>query len=198
MMKRLPLIRKEDTVINYDIEVSEQSKLKTDRGISVPRSTTRLSERDQLIQGQMYKAVKAAKNLSYRTKLNYEDLYGEACFALVQAYERWNPDRANFSTCVNNTLYFYLYNYLRHKSWLIKIPRKLCDAYLKINKERKKNPNLPLHEIARLNDIDIDVLMEAEVAHMAPYSLDVVLTGEDEDSGCSYLEKINEQIQHKF
>lgn len=196
-MKKQPLIRKDTTHEFEQVHQTEQTEL-VNRGVNVPKSTSRLSERDQLIQGQLYKAAKAAKHLSYKTKLNYDDLYGEACFALVQAYERWDPSRANFSTCVNNTLYFYLYNYLRNKSWLVKIPRKLGDAYLKINKERKINPDATLEQISERHDVPLDILLQAEVAHMAPYSLDVILTNEDEDSGCSYLDRVNEQILQKF
>lgn len=196
-MRKQPLIRKETTHEFEREHQSEQTQL-VNRGMNIPKSTSKLSERDALIGSQLYKAAKAAKHLSYKTKLNYDDLYGEACFALVQAYERWDPSRANFSTCVNNTLYFYLYNYLRNKSWLVKIPRKLGDAYLKINKERKVNPEATLEEISERHNVPLDILLQAEVAHMAPYSLDVILSNEDEDTGCNYSDSIHEQILHKF
>ncbi len=195
-MKRKPLIRKEES---REVFIAEQDLLDTLRDenqISIPRSTNRLSERDRLITSQLHKAKKAAKYLAKRTKLNEDDLYSEACLALVHAYERWDSSRANYSTCVNNTIYGYLYNYLRDKTWLIKIPRKLNNAYLTINKQRRVNPDLTLEQISEISGVELNVLYDAELAYATPYSLDAM--SQDEDCSFSYLEQVHDKIQHKF
>lgn len=74
-----------------------------------------------------------------------------------------------------------MYNYLRDRSRLVKIPRALNNLYLKVNKQRKLNPGISINELAKLLDTTPEMIQEVDQATQVIHSLD--FGGRDEEDG---------------
>lgn len=116
----------------------------------ISKSLRARSERDQAITSQLWKCDQIARKISSYSGLTFEELRDAAREYLVKIHDSWNPEKANFSTWVNRCLNFYMLNYLRDRSRLIRIPRSYSDLYLKIRKIQKRDPDLSQIEIAEV------------------------------------------------
>ena len=114
----------------------------------ISKSTRPRDNRDKLIISQLWKCDSISRKISSYTGLNFEELRDVARELICKIYSSWNPEKANFSTWVNRNLNFYMLNYLRDKSRLIKVPRGYSEVYLKIRKLQKANPDITHLEIS--------------------------------------------------
>lgn len=116
----------------------------------------RMSERDEQILSQVWKANQIAKRISSFSGLPYDELRDAALEYIVRIYDTWDQSKgANFSTWVNRCLNFHMLNYLRDKSRLIKIPRSYSDMYLKVRKYLIKDPNITDDQIAKKMNVSV-------------------------------------------
>lgn len=152
---------------------ARRAQIAAARGHKIPGSLKAVSERDAMIINQMWKAERVAREMCKRTGLPYEELYLVACEALVARYEAFDPSKgANWSTYVNRTLYHILCNWLRDKSFTIKLPRKVASDSLKLKRALRANPEADLNEIAAITGFTQQYISELEIAVQGPLSLD--------------------------
>jgi DNA-directed RNA polymerase specialized sigma subunit len=108
------------------------------------------TQRDKDIVSQLWKCDQVARKISSYSGIEFEELRDAAREYLIKIYDSWDASKANFSTWVNRCLNFYMLNYLRDKSRLIKIPRSYSDLYLKLRKVQKAHPDITEQEAAEI------------------------------------------------
>ena len=64
--------------------------------------------REMHIRENMWKASHAARKVSGFSGLPFEELRSVALEAMVKLYDKWDPEKANFSTWLNRSLTFQL------------------------------------------------------------------------------------------
>ena len=117
--------------------------------------------RDELASRYTYYAkILAYKSLTYGVE--FEDLYQVACMGLLLAIERFDPDRGvQFLTFLAPTIMGEIKRFMRDKVHPIRLPRKLYDALIKAETEKKLSPNLTIKELSERLDIPEETLKEA-------------------------------------
>ena len=117
--------------------------------------------RDEIASRYTYAAkILAYKSLTYGVE--FDDLYQVACMGLILAIERFDPDRGvQFSTFLTPTVLGEIKRFLRDKVHPIRLPRKLYDALVKAETEKKLSPDLTIKELSERLDIPEETLKEA-------------------------------------
>ncbi len=129
--------------------------------------------------------------------VEYDDLYQVGALALVQAVERFDPDRGfEFSTFATPTILGEIKKYFRDKQWSLKVPRRLKEVAAKVQEAKEElASNLQRQpttgEIAEATGLPEDQVIEALDSAQAygTYSLDRTFDDAGEDGDNSYLEK---------
>lgn len=125
--------------------------------------------REKHIRENMWKAAHVARKVSGFSGLSFEELRSVALEAMVKLYDKWNPEKANFSTWLNRSLMFQVLNYLRDQSRIIKLPRTYSDVYLKIRRIIGENPDISDEEVEKLTGISARLIRETRDAHQVTY-----------------------------
>lgn len=150
------------------------------KGNKCVRSLKPRTEREIAINNEIWKSRQAALKVNKQTKLEYKELNAQALYSLCETYESWDFSRgANYSTWNNRNLYWMLLNYLREKSRLVKLPRKISLLYLLIKRYRRAEPEITLEAIVareiaagKNKKLTVEHLAEALNVMQAPLSLD--------------------------
>jgi len=153
--------------------------------------------RNQIVEKYLYIVDILVKK--YLNKgVEYDDLYQVGSMALVLAAERYDPDSGNgFTAYATPTILGEIKRYFRDKGWAMKVPRRLKDISVKINKvqqelETKLNRAPKVAEIAEALGEDEDTVLEAMESGKAysAYSLQQSMDEDDkESSGPSFIER---------
>jgi len=93
--------------------------------------------RNKLVEKNAKLAYKIAHQIHHVSSQNFDELRQEALLALIKAIETYNPAIGAFSTYAVIRIKGNLYNYLRDKSSLIRIPRPFHDMKRKWIKTEK-------------------------------------------------------------
>ncbi len=129
--------------------------------------------------------------------VEYDDLYQVGALALVQAVERFDPDKGfEFSTFATPTILGEIKKYFRDKQWSLKVPRRLKEIAAKVQETKEslaadlqRQPTIP--ELAEATGLPEDQIIEALDSAQAygTYSLDRTFEDAGEDGESAYLEK---------
>jgi DNA-directed RNA polymerase specialized sigma subunit len=125
--------------------------------------------RDFHIRENMWKASYAARKVASFSGVPFDELRSVALEAMVKLYDKWDPEKANFSTWLNRSLTFQLLNYLRDNSRMVKIPRSYSDAYMKIRKIIGRNPEITDAEVAEITGLKERMVTETREAFQMTY-----------------------------
>jgi len=125
--------------------------------------------RDFHIRENMWKASYAARKVSSFSGVPFDELRSVALEAMVKLYDKWDPEKANFSTWLNRSLTFQLLNYLRDNSRMVKIPRSYSDAYMKMRKIIGRNPEITDSEVAEITGLKERMVTETREAFQMTY-----------------------------
>ncbi|MBR2558875.1 MAG: SigB/SigF/SigG family RNA polymerase sigma factor [Firmicutes bacterium] len=129
--------------------------------------------------------------------VEYDDLYQVAAQALVQAVERFDPDKGfEFSTFATPTIIGEIKKYFRDKQWSLKVPRRLKETAAKVQDARDSLENElqrspTVQEIAEktgLSEEDIIEALEGSKAY-GTFSLDRTFEDGGDDGEGSALER---------
>lgn len=129
--------------------------------------------------------------------VDYEDLYQVGALALVQAMERFDPDRGyTFSAFATPTILGEIKKYFRDKQWSLKVPRRVKEmsgrvqqARDKLYLENHKEPNVKeLAEETGISEEDIVEVLDSSNAY-STYSLNKTFDELGEEGSMSFLEK---------
>ena len=129
--------------------------------------------------------------------VEYDDLYQVAALALVQAVERFDPDKGyEFSSFATPTILGEIKKYFRDKQWSLKVPRRLKEIAAKVQEARDDlllaNHRSPtVAEIAEHTGLTEEQIIEATESSQAygTYSLDKTFEDAGEDGENSFLER---------
>jgi RNA polymerase sigma-B factor len=137
-----------------------------------------------------------AKNLALRYRgasESFDDLLQVASLGLVNAIDRFEPDRGTpFTAFASPTILGELKRHFRDRVWTVRVPRGLHDRMAEVDKaistltvELQRSPSVG--EIAARLDVDpTDVLEVLEANHnRRPLSLDRPVGGDEEESPAS-------------
>ena len=155
-----------------------------------------IDERNALVEEHLYMV-----DILIRKYLNkgvdYDDLYQVGALALVQAVERFDPDKGyEFSSFATPTILGEIKKYFRDKEWSLKVPRRMKEIAQKVQ-EMQDDLHLKLarkptaHEIAEATGFSEEQIIEAvESAHAYnAYSLDQSFDDAGEEGESAFLEK---------
>ena len=129
--------------------------------------------------------------------VEYDDLYQVAALALVQAVERFDPDKGfEFSTFATPTIIGEIKKYFRDKQWSLKVPRRLKETAAKVQDARDSLENElqrspTVQEIAEKTGLSEEDLIEALEGSKAygTFSLDRTFEDGGDDGEGSALER---------
>ena len=137
-----------------------------------------------------------AKNLALRYRgasESFDDLLQVASLGLVNAIDRFEPDRGTpFTAFASPTILGELKRHFRDRVWTVRVPRGLHDRMAEVDKaisgltvELQRSPSVG--EIASKLDVDPGEVLEVlEANHnRRPLSLDRPVGGDDEESPAS-------------
>jgi DNA-directed RNA polymerase specialized sigma subunit len=147
-----------------DLEIQKPST-----GNKIRRKSEYERTRDFHIKENMWKASYTARKVSSFSGVPFDELRSVALEAMVKLYDKWDPEKANFSTWLNRSLTFQLLNYLRDSSRMVKIPRSYSDAYMKIRKIISRNPDISDKQISEATGLNEDIISETRQAFQMTY-----------------------------
>ena len=129
--------------------------------------------------------------------VEYDDLYQVGALALVQAVERFDPERVfEFSSFSTPTILGEIKKYFRDKQWSLKVPRRLKEISSKIQdvkdklySEYRRSPTVS--EMAEATGFTEEQIIEAIDSSQAygTYSLDKTFDDAGEDGENAFLER---------
>ncbi|MGI6212174.1 MAG: SigB/SigF/SigG family RNA polymerase sigma factor [Anaerovoracaceae bacterium] len=136
--------------------------------------------------------------------VEYDDLYQVGALALVQAVERFDPDKGyEFSSFATPTILGEIKKYFRDKQWSLKVPRRLKENAAKIQEAKddfylREHQQPTVQQLSELTDLSEEQVIEAMEGKQAysTYSLDKTFEDAGEDGDSAFLEKytgINEK-----
>ena len=129
--------------------------------------------------------------------VDYDDLYQVGALALVQAVERFDPNRGfEFSSFATPTILGEIKKYFRDKQWSLKVPRRLKEIAAKVQ-TAKDELYLEYHRIPTIEEISAETgfseeqIIEAMEGSQAygTYSLDKTFDDVGENGDNAFLEK---------
>lgn len=152
--------------------------------------------RNEIVEDHLYMV-----DILIRKYLNkgveYDDLYQVGALALVQAVERFDPDRGfEFSSFATPTILGEIKKYFRDKQWSLKVPRRLKEISSKIQEvkdelylEYRRAPTVA--EMAKATGFTEEQIIEATDSSHAygTYSLDKTFDDAGEDGENFFLER---------
>jgi RNA polymerase sigma-B factor len=123
----------------------------------------------------------------------FDDVFQVACFGLVKAVDRFEPDRGvAFSSYAVPTITGEIKRHFRDKAWAVRVPRDLQELALRVervtgDRTRDLGRRPTVEEVAAAMGIAVEEVLEALNAAAAyrATSLDTPLTGGDEEAGSS-------------
>lgn len=93
--------------------------------------------RNNIVNKYLYLAEIISKKFLNRG-IDYEDIYQVACVALINAVERFSPDKGvKFISFATPTIIGEIKRYFRDKGSVIRIPRRIYEVYQKVNHARE-------------------------------------------------------------
>jgi RNA polymerase sigma-B factor len=142
--------------------------------------------REELVNRNLPFAKRLARRYRGASE-SYDDLLQVASLALVNAVDRFDPDRGiPFSAFASPTILGELKRHFRDRAWTVRVPRGLHDRIAQVDKAiseltEKLQRSPSIGEIAERLELEpTDVLEVLEASHnRRPLSLDRPLGGED-------------------
>ena len=155
-----------------------------------------IEKRNELVEEYLYMVdILIRKYLGKGAE--YDDLYQVAALALVQAVERFDPEKGfEFSSFATPTILGEIKKYFRDKQWSLKVPRRLKETAAKVQEakdelflETHRNPTI--NEISERTGIPEEQIIEAIESAQAynTFSLDTTYEDSGEEGDNSLLEK---------
>ena len=160
------------------------------------RKNPTIEKRNELVEEYLY-MVDILIRKYVGKGVEYDDLYQVAALALVQAVERFDPEKGyEFSSFATPTILGEIKKYFRDKQWSLKVPRRLKETAAKVQEARddlflEMHRNPTIKEISERIDIPEEQIIEAIESTQAynTYSLDTTFEDAGEEGDNSFLEK---------
>jgi RNA polymerase sigma-B factor len=184
-----------DNAVNSEETRKDQSAPGPGEGLASERALWArfVKDRDQATREELVRRyLPFAKNLALRYRgasESFDDLLQVASLGLVNAIDRFDPDRgAPFTAFASPTILGELKRHFRDRVWTVRVPRGLHDRMAEVEKaiseltvELQRSPSVG--EIAERLEVEpTDVLEVLEANHnRRPLSLDRPVGGEDSE-----------------
>lgn len=129
------------------------------------KKTGDVAARNEIVNRYTYLAEIISRKFLNRG-VEYEDIYQVACIALIKAVERFDPGKGfKFVSFATPTIVGEIKRYFRDKSSAIRIPRRIYEAYQKVNMAKDRlaqelNRTPKVDEIAAYLNIRPETVLE--------------------------------------
>ncbi len=121
--------------------------------------------RNKIVEKNLGLVYSVAQKVQKSCSVPLEDLVQIGCLGLIQAIERYNPEKSKkLSSFAVPFINGYMLMFLRDKDRLVKIPRNIQDIYQKIMRNAKKK-GITYEQSARDLTISELTAKEAAIAH---------------------------------
>lgn len=125
------------------------------------RMTKDTALRDEIVENYIYIAEILSRRFINRG-IEYDDIYQVACMGVLQAVERFDPDRGiKFASFATPTVFGEIRKYFRDKGNFIKIPRRLYDVFYRAEKIKRASGSSSQAEVARILELSEETVNEA-------------------------------------
>lgn len=159
--------------------------------------------RDRLIENFLYIPKLLCKKYAYRPR-DVEDIYQVACLGLINAVDRFNPDKGfEFDTFASPTIIGEIKKYYRDKQFIIRVPRRIQELNRDINRAKTALEHQLMHtptisEIADYLDITEESVIEAMEGNNVMYSKSLSMEFESNADGqeATLMDLIGEEDEH--
>ena len=171
------------------------AKTELEKFIDFKKDPTR-EKRNELVEEHLYMVDILIKK--YLGKgVDYDDLYQVGALALVQAVDRFDPEKGfGFSTFATPTILGEIKKYFRDKEWSLKVPRRMKEISAKVQEVQDelhlKYARKPtVREVAEATGFTEEQIIEATESAQAynAYSLDQSFEEAGDEGDNSFLEK---------
>ena len=116
------------------------------------RETPTIESRNALVEDYLYMVDILIRKYLHKG-VEYDDLYQIGALALVQAVERFDPDKGfAFSTFATPTILGEIRKYFRDKQWSLRVPRRLKEQAARVQ-EVKEALYMELQRAPRVEEI---------------------------------------------
>jgi RNA polymerase sigma-B factor len=149
----------------------------------------RLDLRDRVVEAQLPLVHHLAQRFRGRGE-PYDDLVQVGTIGLLNAVDRFDPERGSFTGFAVPTILGEIRRHFRDRGWAMRVPRRLQDLGRRVSEARevltqKLGRSPTAQEIARHLDADLDLVLEA--LDTAGMYATVPLPSTPEDSELSHL-----------
>lgn len=195
IIKGLDLMLDEKKTINVD-------EIEVERLFEEYRKTKDINLRNELVNRHLYIAEIVAKKFVNRG-IDYDDLYQVACIALINAVERFEPNKGyKFTSFATPTLMGEIKRYFRDRASIIRLPRRIYETSTKIKNatealatKLKRPPKIEeIAEYVGITPEEVLEIIEASSSYM-PQSLDQTMYEDEEMTLADVLGKSDENLQ---
>ena len=147
--------------------------------------------KQKLVEANMRLVMNIAKH--YRnTLVPFEDLVQEGAIGLMNAVERYDPDKGfRFSTYATHWIRQAIGRAIDNKAKTVRVPAHVAELLRRMEREREKlrrefgdEPNI--EQLAKALEVPVKKVMQLQQAGQEPLSLDM-LVGEEEDTSLGSL-----------
>ena len=150
--------------------------------------------RNQIVEDNLYMVdILIRKYLG--KGVDYDDLYQVGAIALINAVERFDPDKGfEFKSFATPTILGEIKKHFRDKEWSLKVPRRLKEIAGKVQEVKEaltvKNGRVPdIEEIAAATGFTHEQIMQAMESAKAYGTFSLESAASDDDSEATALEK---------
>lgn len=162
-----------------------------------------LKVREELVKSYLNLVEYLARRFRNRGE-PLDDLVQVGTIGLMKAIDRFDPGReVEFTTYATPTIIGELKRYFRDKSWAVRVPRRLQELSLQINKQmgaltQKLERSPTVSEIARELNLTPEEVAEAlETGEVYNFvSLDKAMNSNDEENAFSLMEYLGREDKH--
>jgi RNA polymerase sigma-B factor len=161
-----PLHRASDRVARLPAGTRDELAERRERQLFLRCRAGDEEARTQLVERFMPLARSVAKRYERSTE-SIEDLMQVACLGLVNAVDRFEPERgARFSTFAVPTILGELKRYFRDHTWVVHVPRTLNELSLRVDRaatalELRLGRAPTISELATEADVSVEEVLEA-------------------------------------
>lgn len=151
------------------------------------RDPARITLRREVVESQLPLVHHLAQRFRGRGE-PYDDLVQVGTIGLLNAVDRFDPERGSFTAFAVPTILGEIRRHFRDRGWAMRVPRRLQDLGRRVSTAREELTHLlghspTVHELARHLDEDLDLVLEALESATAYTTVPLPSTPEDVEFG---------------
>lgn len=163
------------------------------------KQTGDLAVREEIVNRFVYIAEIVSlkytrSNRTYKSGVEYDDIYQVACLGLLYAIDRYRPESGvRFASYATPTILGEVRKYFRDKGFVIKVPNRLYELFRKAERLKRSGATDSISEMARILGVSETMLSEAykttKATHVKSFESEIL----SEEDGVALMDIIGKE-----